>query len=294
MTKQNNSNNFRIAKRNFEKDLKKVANLRILYSTTKKLLDDNFDQCIGTLKSSLAQTQCYTIISAIEEMVETTLICLSDQRFTTAEVLSRVILEHSVNLIYIISENPKYRARSFLRAHFENAHSRAKKWHEYAISQKNKNAIDDAAARMEYLQRIKKVVGGINNAEAWPDARRRFQSIGAEHFYHDVFAPASDSIHTLGEDSFNNWISGPMNKEYDHDLALAVVHAEKGSYAVYMSTNALAFYAEIVRNLIENSGNDQALQCALHLADSFSKLISDFTTLHTATIDNDDKLANQT
>ncbi|NSX02773.1 hypothetical protein HTY53_03085 [Cupriavidus gilardii] len=188
-------------------------------------------------------------------------------------------------MIYILEDKTTSRSRSFLSAYFDNAYVRAKKWNQYAIEKDDKDVIATSSDRMNLVQTMRGWVVGLDDAEAWPDARRRLRLIGAEHFYHDVFAPASDSVHTLGEDAFNNWFFERTNEECDPKLIRGVLHAEKGSYAIYMSTNALSFYTEIVRSLVGSAGNEEAHQHATSLIETLNTLLSEFTTLSTATVD---------
>ncbi|VWB32287.1 DUF5677 domain-containing protein [Burkholderia lata] len=271
------------ATKNFRRDWDKIESVSDLFNSSRTLLTDNFQACFEALHSSLKQAQSFTILSAVEEMIEIILICLNSRRFTTVEVLSRVVLEHSVNLLYIIAGKGKERAFSFLRAHFDNAYARARKWHEFALKSGRPNIIEAAAGRMAYLDASRARIPEIANAQAWPDARRRFQVLEIEEAYHDIFAPASDAIHALAEDTYNNWFT-ERNTEPEHEGRVMQLNlAEKGSYAVYMGANAVALYAQLVERLLAAALCRDAESEIEKIIRRLNEILISFTLLRNAT-----------
>ncbi|WP_175950738.1 DUF5677 domain-containing protein [Burkholderia sp. BCC0405] len=274
---------FQVATRNFERDWEKIDSISDLFNSSRTLLTDNFRACFDALHSSLKQAQSFTILSTVEEMIEIILICLNSRRFTTVEILSRVALEHSVNLLYIIDDEGKERAFSFLRAHFDNAHTRARKWHEFALQRSQPSVVAAAADRMAYLDASRARIPEIANAQAWPDARRRFQLLEIEEAYHDIFAPASDAIHSLAEDTYNNWFTVQNAGPEHEDLVSQLNLAEKGSYAVYMGANAAALYAQLVERLLAAASCRDARPEMEKIIRRFNELLTSFTLLRNAT-----------
>jgi hypothetical protein len=265
--------------------------LRSIYSSAQEIFTEIIDNDFYSTKSDLKKAEFFILLSAIDEINDSIIVNLESQRFSAAEALSRIALEHSINFIYIVSDPTNDRAMSLLKQHFFGARERAKKWHSYLQNIKSKDGVEIAKARLHHLNITEKMVPGIQKAQAWPDARRRFQATDFEHFYHDLFTPASDSVHTLGEDVFNLLYANNDETE-GRSFTFQSMFSEKISFSVYVCASALSFYIESIYQLFR-SLNDEPMQERIgELADLTNAItkamnddtISDFLTLYPSTV----------
>jgi hypothetical protein len=219
--------------------------LKEIHSSVRKIFNEIIENDFYSKYSDLKKIEFFVLLSAIDEINDSMIANLEARRFSAAEALARIALEHSINFIYVVSDPTNDRAMSLLRQHFFGARERAKKWHSYLQNIKSKEGIEVAKARLHHLNITEKMIPGIEKAHAWPDARRRFQATDFEHFYHDLFTPASDSVHTLGEDIFNLLLANSDDTEA-RPLAVQLVFSEKISFSVYVCASVLSFYIEAV------------------------------------------------
>ncbi|MFM0302680.1 DUF5677 domain-containing protein [Paraburkholderia sediminicola] len=216
---------------------------------------------------------------------------LEERRFSAAEALARIALEHSINFIYIVDDPSNDRAMSLLKQHFFGARERAKKWHSYLQGIKNIEGIEVAKARLHHLNLTEKLVPGVEKAHSWPDARRRFQALEFEHFYHDLFTPASDSVHTLGEDIFNLLLANSDETEI-RPLSIRSAFSDKMSFSVYVCASVLTFYVEAIYQFSRYIKNEAMENKAEELAEIVNKItrsmnddtISDLLTVYRSSI----------
>lgn len=257
------------------RDHERVPDLVQIFNSMRVLSNGSLDSNFNALQSRLKQVQCYTLLSAIEEVTESILVDLSKRRFTSAEALARVAVEHAVNFLYIFGDKTSARSKSFLRQHFDEAYSRAKKWHAYGVSAKRPTVIAAAVYRMQYLKTSRDSVSHIGNAEVWPNARRRFTLVDLEDFYHDIFAPASDSIHALAEDAFNLLQVEACEEEDFREHMHRAMNAEKASFATYLGSHAVLFYGMVLTQLMDNRKDQASIDAIDQLVHQTAKIIHD-------------------
>jgi hypothetical protein len=228
----------------------------------------------------------FVLLSAIDEINDSIIANLESQRFSAAEALSRIALEHSINFIYVVGDPTNERAMSLLKQHFFGARERAKKWHSYLQSIKSKEGIEVAKARLHHLNITEEMIPGIQKAKAWPDARRRFQATDFEHFYHDLFTPASDSVHTLGEDIFN-LLSANFDESENRHFTIKSVFSEKISFSVYVCASTLSFYIESIYQFfiyVEDEAMQEKIAGLADLTNAITKAMNDDTISDILTI----------
>ncbi|WP_211616280.1 hypothetical protein [Paraburkholderia haematera] len=151
--------------------------------------------------------------------------------------------------------------------------------------------VEVAKARLHHLNVTEKLVPGVEKAHPWPDARRRFQALGFEHFYHDLFTPASDSVHTLGEDIFNLLLANSDDTDI-RSLSIRSVFSDKMSFSVYVCASVLTFYVEAIYQFSRHIKNEAMEIKAEELAEIVNKItrsmnddtISDLLTVYPSSI----------
>lgn len=268
------------------RDYERVPDLVQIFESMRVLSDGTFDSNFNALQSRMKQVQCYTIFSAIEEVVESILVDLSNRRFTSAEALVRVAVEHSVNFLYILGDKTNARSKSFLREHFDKADERAKKWHAYAVSTKRPMDIAAAVYRMRSLKALRDSVSHIDKVKAWPKARNRFEMLDLEGFYHDIFAPASDSIHALAEDAFNLLQVEACESEDVQEYMHRGVKAEKASFATYLGSHAVLFYGMALMQLMDARKDQASVDAIDQLVHQTAKIIHEMNAASSSIFSN--------
>ncbi|KVL12822.1 DUF5677 domain-containing protein [Burkholderia cepacia] len=244
--------------------------LRENLSSLSTLLETAIQSEFSGITSHLKRVECFALLTAIDELNDSMLDNIEKQRFSAAEAIARITLEHTVNFLYVLDDPTSERALSLLKQHFFGARERAKKWHGYLKNANRDDGVKVAEIRLKHLKDSEELVPELAKAKPWPDARRRFQALDLEHFYHDLFTPASDSVHTLAEDVFNLFMV-THNPQEHQDLAYRSMRAEKISFAIYLCASVLSFYAEAVCRLAIAMGNeemeDKAMELGKHLSE---------------------------
>jgi hypothetical protein len=275
------------------KHFEHTPKLRNLYDALSKIFEDIIENDFYSTDSNLKKIEFFVLLSAINEINESMIVDLETRRFSAAEAAARIALEHSINFIYIVSDQTNDRAMSLLKQHFFGARERAKKWHGYLQSVNNTRGIEVARARLHHLNVTEKLVPAIEKAHAWPDARRRFQAVQFEHFYHDLFTPASDSVHTLGEDIFNLLLANSDETE-DRLFTFRSIFSDKMSFSVYVCASVLSFYIESIYQFSRYIKNQAMQSKATELADAANEItrsmnddtVSDLLAVYPSTITN--------
>jgi len=108
-------------------DWGRLGNLKIVHDVFEEAYNKGIVNALDKLKSMFKQIQLFTIIGAVREANLTILESLEKHRFDVAEALTRVAIEHSINAMYILSDQTNERAKSFLKQHLDGAQARAKK-----------------------------------------------------------------------------------------------------------------------------------------------------------------------
>jgi len=263
-----------------EKHAKHYAHLSVLrdiFSSLHQLLHTAIKENFPGTKSALKKIQFFTMLMAIDELNETMIVNLEQKRFSAAEAVARVALEHTVNFLYVIDDTGTQRALSLLNQHFVGARARANKWHGYAQGAGDTEGVKVAKARLQYLNLTEEVVPEVRNAKPWPNVRNIFQTLEIEHFYHDLFTPASDSVHTLAEDICNLFLAHFSNAD-QRDLVIRATISGKMSFAIYLCASVLTFYVDAIHKLAIEMKDDTMRVKAEELADAANKVTLSMNT----------------
>ncbi|MEO9216933.1 MAG: DUF5677 domain-containing protein [Bacteroidia bacterium] len=187
------------------------------------------------------------------ELLESIKINLIEKSFTPVEVLSRVSIEYSLNIIYILECENDSRAKGYLNNYIKHHKTKVEKWNDFNV----KNSLD-----MDFS---KKVASGFEPMEKlmndsfdlkshnWPNARDRFKFCNLENEYLTLFSSASDSIHSGSEDTFNYLQSFVMGDSDIGESVRQLLLFEKMSFSIYMGLNSLRFLLHSLLLLLEKS-----------------------------------------
>lgn len=211
---------------------------------------------------TIKQVHSRHTLQAQGEIAGAILDAIGHERYTVAEALSRVGIEHAVNLIYVAEDTDAGRAKSLLKHHIDDARRRAVNWAKAGMAAGMPSTVDAAHSKLDYVDALRRSNPAlVSDRPGWPDARTRFGAVGLELHYHTIFAAASDSVHALAEDVLNLSIleSGPPILVAKRRKALL---AEKASFAIYLGTQALWFYSEALGRLARMMADDACLEAA--------------------------------
>ncbi|EQA70873.1 DUF5677 domain-containing protein [Leptospira noguchii] len=193
-------------------------------------------------KNGVMEVTSKYILNAICEFNSQIIIALEGSHYSSAEALSRISIEHSVNLRYILNCEKNDRAKSLLKHYLFETKAKAVKWKNDSIRLNRPEAVPHADKKIslfdDYIESNPDIVS--DKVAEWPDAKSRFRDIGEEYYYHIVYASASNSVHTLSEDIFNILLFRSYPLEIKKRL-LENVYYQKMSFAFYLSIFSLIY-----------------------------------------------------
>ncbi|RQO37233.1 hypothetical protein DBR37_03320 [Herminiimonas sp. KBW02] len=215
----------------------------------------------ASLSFIIQRVQVRHFLNGINELNATICHALSQKFSTPAEALSRVSIEMSVNLLFILAKTQHARSKGLLRACVEARKSRAKKWYKFAAGANLVTSMKAAEGLLQSTELIEKSITFSPNLPIapWPsNSREKFKAVGKEEVYCTHFQSSSDSVHLLGEDILNSTIVEFIPTE-DHARAFALLDVEKFSFAIYLTIQAILCHCEAIHILLELIGSDEKL-----------------------------------
>ncbi len=211
---------------------------------TRKVLDD-LDFGSSDFLSYIPKVMLSFTLHSVYQNVDVTLYALKSHAYSTAEALSRVAIEHSVNLIYLLSENTKERGISFIKSYLERTEKASSQWQRLAADQGDETGEAIASQKAEtcrFYQKLFIINPGLEHIPGWPvKIFDLFKSVGLEGSYRTIYASGSNSVHSLSEDIFNIYLNNHpgLPREVDMNEASEV---ERMSFAVFLSMSAVYFF----------------------------------------------------
>lgn len=222
---------------------------------------------------------CYTTSGIISDLNRAILQSLKIDCYSAVEALSRTSLENSINLMIFSIDTTSDRPKSMLLNFFGTSKKRARSWLLYAEKSKNIESIKRSREFDQSLDSMRGLFGDLDDkkVKGWPNAYERFKDAGYEHFYHILFAPASDSTHGFSNDIFNRFLGEmlPMS-EKERDEYFEGQQAEKISFAYYLATNSILFHCAAASHIAGRAEHDEALD-KFHI---IGKILEDMLVEH--------------
>lgn len=259
------------------------SHLPTLIGIQKKL----YEQCrvldisnCKNLKYVILKKQCDYLLQSIAEMNQGIILCLENGLYSSVESLSRIAIEHAVNLIYIVEGEEHQRAKSLLKHYVIDTKKRAERWLVYSTKHGDEKAVEKAELKLEYLKEVSDLNPSLvkKNVKGWPDARARFRETGLESLYHVLFSSASDSVHSLSEDIFNLTIIENF-PDSSKDSGLIGFISEKTSFAFYLATNSLGLFSEAAARLASRMEDKLVLNKIIEVAPEINLLVAEHESL---------------
>lgn len=231
---------------------------------------------------------CYTTADIISDLNLAILKSLKIGSYSAAEALSRSSLENSINLILFSKDPTSSRPKSILLNHLKTSKFRARKWHRYAKESNNVESIARSSDFEQSLDIMANLFGDLDPkiVKGWPDAYSRFRDAGYEHFYHILFAPASDSIHGFSNDIFNRVLGEalPISEEERNEYFEGQL-AEKISFAYYLATHSILFFCAAASHIAERAEDEEASEKFHIIGKALETMLMEHETLTKTCLD---------
>jgi hypothetical protein len=226
------------------------------------------------LKFLIKRLHCTYLLYTLSEINKGIIQSLKEDLFTVVECLSRVSIEHSVNLMYILDDEGNERSKSLLKHYLTDSKKKAEKWLFFSEKIDDKESLQCAKDKIHHLNNILKHNPNLvdKDVKGWKNARQRFAELELEHHYHTLFASSSDSIHSLSEDMFNLfWIENLP--EIIRKRAFLEVQAEKLSFAYYLAANSLLFFAGTLLRVSILINEDEIKEATEVIVEKLKKMV---------------------
>ena len=193
-------------------------------------------------------------------------VCLATESAATAEVVSRVILESALNVLYILQQDRVGRLFDYLAGYVRQERSELTKWkallggmmeQEAAVHRQEIEQKETAITQQEFITQQFAHDAGITRApQPWPKIADRFRAVGDEVDYRVLYAAMCSQTHNDAEDLFNTFVLG------------ALAHLRPGQIAQELKTRQKAENAFFARLLMYRS-LEYLFLCVEHYGESY-------------------------
>ncbi|WP_162989479.1 DUF5677 domain-containing protein [Comamonas sp. lk] len=167
-------------------------------------------------------------------------------KYTAAESLSRVSLEMSANLLYILGGDKHGRSKGYLKYHLDHKKKNFHKWDNFSNENNNEYISQKIKEKIKQFQDIEDVFYGLTDApfEEWPKSIfEKFEKIGHKEAYRTLYSTASDAVHLLGDDVLNVVLCNFIPQDEQKGVIKNILN-EKISSVIYFLTYCLVFQFE--------------------------------------------------
>lgn len=187
------------------------------------------------------------ILSRIFEQTEGMLVCVCTRCPTSSEALARVVVESSINLMFMVAHGNEQTLIGFLDTWLIEHKRKLNEWkkkmdgHICVVAM-----IEERLSLINNLEiHLNQMVTNCNierkpHRDVWPKSLfKRFSALNRETDYYSSYHRLSGSSHLSGEDTLSWLIALNMDDEYKYTLAKEAV-----SYSIMMSRISSLFYID--------------------------------------------------
>ncbi|WP_434633228.1 DUF5677 domain-containing protein [Vibrio sp. SCSIO 43086] len=211
-----------------------------------ELLREIFSSKLWVVKA----IQSYVLVRSVNEILASLTFSVAHKKTASVETSFRIALEHIVNLVYILEDESIERSRSYLKHSIADMESKTQKGNRRAVREDDLFDKLGMRRRMDFVEQLKeknpKLMSDTNLK--WPNIFERFKAVGAEKTYRNMYATASDSIHTMSEDVINAIMVYNCPPEVNPQM-VQVVESYKISFSVYLALFSLKYYCWMLGTL---------------------------------------------
>lgn len=191
------------------------------------------------------------LIGRIFEQAQGMLVCIATGCPTSAEALARVVVEGSINLMYMAVKGDATTLVAFFDSWLSEHQRKLNEWKLKIIGSENESNIApmiDTRMRLveglvSYLNRLVTACEIERaNKTVWPKSLfERFKELRRETDYYESYHRLSGASHISGEDTLTWLITSQMPDEMKQKVSLEAV-----SFSIMMSRMASKFFVEAV------------------------------------------------
>jgi len=190
------------------------------------------------------------ILSRIFEQTEGMLVCICSRCPTSAEALARVVVESSINIMFMVLHGNEQTLIGFLDTWIIEHKRKLNEWKEKMVGSIHaKRVLPMIDKRLSLINNLEKYLNKIvitcgierkPHRKAWPKSVfKRFSALDRETDYYESYHRLSGSSHLSGEDTLSWLIALNMDDEYKYTIAKEAV-----SYSIMMSRIASLFFID--------------------------------------------------
>ncbi len=222
---------------------------------------DIFDDLIRDgqqVKSNIVQLTHLNLVGRIFEQVEGMLVCIVANSPTSAEALARVVIEGSVNLMYLAKKGDEYTIHDFFKAWTVEHKRKLSHWKDVA-NEEDVELMFQIEEREKLVDRLDGWVNrfkgeieekGMTQAVCWPgQLLERFKQVDLVQDYYSCYHRLSGSSHFTSEDTILWVLSVLYLKNGNRELS-----EEAWSYSIMMARYACMYFIGAIQACCECHG----------------------------------------
>ncbi|RBQ31726.1 hypothetical protein CRU92_05810 [Arcobacter sp. FW59] len=240
--------------------INQINDIECIFLKFKKILKSFNIGNSEELKYIIQKEQIIILTNMLTDILEAIILLLKSKSFLPSDPLSRVALEHSINILYILESQDDRHAKQFIKNYIHGTLEASERWYNYELHQDNKIAMQISKEKIESLKLQKNVYKNLydENCGNWPKPWKRFQACGHEGAYRTLYSMNSDSIHSFAEDTFNLLAFNSLPKELQ-EIAKEHFNSVQISMSIYHGIKSLQFYGIVISkvSLKIKSKNDE-------------------------------------
>lgn len=217
------------------------------------------------------------LLGRVFEHAQAMLVSISTGSPASSEALARIVVEGSVNVMYLATLGDSSTLMLFFRTWLEEHDRKLSEWKQKI---QGKEYATKVSAMIEERRQVVTTLGDyVNQIETqcsidtsvakpdWPKSLfKRFEALGRETDYYECYHRLSGASHITGEDTLTWLICLEMSNEQRHRMA-----AEAWAYSVMMTRIASTFFVEAVASCVISYGrlnNEDLRECTHALAEA--------------------------
>ncbi len=194
-------------------------------------------------------------------------VCLAAGAVATAEVVSRVVVESALNVLYILQQDRVGRLYDYLASYVAQERSELAKWkallgampgEEAVVHRKEIDRKEPAVSLQESItQQFARDAGITRTAQPWPKVAERFRAVGEEVDHRVLYAAMCSQTHNDAEDLFNTFALGVLAHHHpgqvSHDFKTRQM-AENAYFARFLMYRSVEYLFRCVGRYGESYG----------------------------------------
>lgn len=192
------------------------------------------------------------LLSRVFKHAQAMLVAIATGSPASAEALARIVVEGSVNVMYLAVVGDSATLLQFLRSWLGEHDKKLAEWKQKikedefasrvsAMIEARRQVVDTMDGFLKVVESQCAIDKTVNGAE-WPKSLfKRFEALGLETDYYESYHRLSGASHITGEDTITWLLSLSMPAELSQEMKL-----EAWAYSIMMSRIASSFFVDAV------------------------------------------------